>query len=150
MLVRTIGKMVKPLKRKFNDNKKEGLWTYFHENGEKYYGLNYKKGKFQSGTFFDEKGVKEEIKIDKEDLIDKSKFIGGHNAMLEIINKKIANRVEFEAPSKSSSSTSGSIHSLSMILPSVSIVRFYQCYKFHVFFFCSFVRNFKRSHRYSA
>jgi len=100
LLVRTIGKMVKPLKRKFNDNKKEGLWTYFHENGEKYYGLNYKKGKFQSGTFFNEKGVKEEIKIDKEDLIDKSKFIGGHNAMLEIINKKIGNRVEFEAAKK--------------------------------------------------
>ncbi|MDP2174866.1 MAG: toxin-antitoxin system YwqK family antitoxin [Bacteroidota bacterium] len=85
---------------KFNDNKKEGTWTWYHNNGKKSCEAEYKKGRFIKADFYDEGGDKVNKKVYEDDLIKYHEFKGGPNAMLEIINKQIGKRVDFDAAKK--------------------------------------------------
>lgn len=87
-------------KGEFNDNKHNGSWEWFHENGKTSCKVDYKNGKFLSGNFYNEEGVKQSGKIYKDDLIEKVEYTGGSDAMYTLINKQIGKKVDLKGAKK--------------------------------------------------
>jgi antitoxin component YwqK of YwqJK toxin-antitoxin module len=88
----------------YSDNKKTGTFEFYHKNGNKSCEVEYKKGKFTKGTFFDEDGKKLSKKIQEDDLVNSAEYIEGNDAMFSLIFKTLgekadvagANRVKYE------------------------------------------------------
>ncbi len=87
-------------KGNYKDNKKDGVWTWFHSNGKTSCIAEYKKGKFIKADFYDETGEKMSKKVYEDDLFKSREFPGGPQGMLEIINKQIGKRVDFDKAKK--------------------------------------------------
>ncbi len=87
-------------KGEYVDNKKNGAFEWFHENGKTSCKAEWKNGKFLSGNFYNEEGIKQSEKVYKEDLIEKLEYTGGSEAMYKLIGKQLGNKVDLQGAKK--------------------------------------------------
>jgi len=75
---------------KYYNNKRDSSWLWFHENGNKSCRVNYEKGEFQNGDYYNEEGVEIDKRVRSGNLVKLPKYPGG----LDKFSNLILNRLE--------------------------------------------------------
>jgi antitoxin component YwqK of YwqJK toxin-antitoxin module len=83
------------LRGEYTDNKRTGTWEFYHSNGNKSCDVEYNKGKFSKGNFYDEEGKKLSKKVSREDLYKEAEHPDGEKAMYQAIGKKLGEKMDF-------------------------------------------------------
>jgi len=74
---------------KYYNNQRDSTWNWFHENGVKSCHVNYEKGEFQNGDYFNEEGKEIDRRVRSGNLVKLPKYPGGIDKFTNLVLNKM-------------------------------------------------------------